>query len=122
MANYPSEHQEQCTVIDWCKWNSKKYPELKTIYAIPNGGNRHIATAVKLKKEGVRAGVSDLHLPVPKGKYHGLWIEMKTIKGRLQKSQKEWLKLMDQYGHKTAVCYGADEAIKVLTEYLELEE
>ena len=43
----------------------------KCLFAIPNGGARHIGTAIKLKSEGVTAGVSDLFLMIPSGQKHG---------------------------------------------------
>ena len=58
---------------------------------------------MKLKQMGVKAGVSDLCLPYPKGKYCGLYIEMKYGQGRHQESQKEFLKDMAEAGH--YVCY-----------------
>ena len=118
MSKHASEHHEQAALIDWCRWQRKKYPETEFLFAIPNGGLRHKRTAVKLKREGVKAGVSDLFLPVPKGEFHGLWIEMKSKKGRPTKAQKKWLKDMKELGYQTAICYGAEEAIEVLKEYL----
>lgn len=70
---------------------------------------------------GVKAGIPDLSLPVPKGIYNGLYIEMKYDKGTIQKSQKEMLKALADAGHYCVVCYGAEEAIKILTEYINLK-
>ena len=68
----------------------------------------------------MKAGVSDLHLPYAKGVYIGLYIEMKYDKGRHQDSQVEFLRDMANNGHYVATCYTADDAIKVLEEYLTL--
>ena len=65
--------------------------------------------------------MSDLHLPVPKGIYNGLYIEMKYEGGRLQDSQKDFLRAAAQYGNYCVVCYGATEAIKALDEYVSLQ-
>lgn len=46
-------------------------------FAIPNGGSRHPAEAVALKKQGVTAGVPDIFVAYPAKNYHGLFIEMK---------------------------------------------
>ena len=72
-----SEDTEQINVISWASWQMQKYPELKWLHHIPNGGSRNRAEAVKLKQMGVKSGVSDLCLPYPKGIYCGLYIEMK---------------------------------------------
>lgn len=71
-----SEAQEQCKLIKWADKcvQMKIHPELSMLYAVPNGGRRDKAEAAHLKRQGVRAGVPDLCLAVPKGKYHGLYI------------------------------------------------
>lgn len=115
-----SEDTEQINVIQWAQWNAKSYPELKWLHHCPNGGSRNRAEAVKLKQMGVKAGVSDLHLPYPKGIYCGLYIEMKFGEGRQQPSQKEFLKDMAAAGHFVTTCYSAEAAVGVLEEYLHL--
>ena len=77
--------------------------------------------AVKFKQRGVKAGVSDLCLPYPKGVYCGLYIEMKYGKNGQQDSQKEFLADMAAAGHFVATCYSADMAIEVIQEYLNLQ-
>lgn len=115
-----SEDTEQIQVINWAQWYAGKYEELNMLHHIPNGGSRNKAEAVKLKQMGVRAGVPDLCLPVPKGIYAGLYIELKYGDGRIEKSQREFLKEAVKYGHFCVVCYGAEEAIHILQEYVNL--
>jgi hypothetical protein len=99
---------------------------LKWLFAIPNGGDRNVTVAGKLKAEGVKKGVSDLFLSVPVGDFHGLYIEMKRPedkargqrKGELTKEQRGWLDDMAGLGYKTEVCYTADEAWKVTMSYI----
>ncbi|QNU68698.1 VRR-NUC domain-containing protein [Ruminiclostridium herbifermentans] len=93
-------------------------PELDLMYHIPNGGKRDIATAKRLKAEGVKAGVPDICLPVPRGVYHGLYIELKAGENKTTRKQNEWLEALDNNGYFTAVCYGWEEASKVITNYL----
>ena len=69
---------------------------------------------------GVKAGVSDLCLPYPKGSYCGLFVEMKFGNNRQRDTQKEFLADMAAAGHFVATCYSAEEAIKVIEEYLNL--
>lgn len=116
-----SEDTEQINVISWASWQMQKYPELKWLHHIPNGGSRNRAEAVKLKQMGVKSGVSDLCLPYPKGIYCGLYIEMKYDKGRHQPSQKEFLTDMAAAGHYVATCYTARDAVEVLEKYLNLK-
>jgi len=115
-----SEDTEQIGVIQWSQWNMNKYPELKWLHHCPNGGNRNTKEAVKLKQMGVKAGVSDLCLPYPKGIYCGLYIEMKYGDNRQQDTQKEFLADMAAARHFVATCYSAEEAVKVIEEYCKL--
>lgn len=117
-----SEDTEQIEVVNWAHWHTAKYPELKWLHHCPNGGSRNKREAVKLKQMGVKAGVSDLCLPYPKGIYCGLYIEMKYGEGRRQTTQKEFLKDMAEAGHFVATCYSAEEAITVIERYLELAD
>ena len=115
-----SEDTEQINVVSWAGWNMNRYPELKWLFHVPNGGSRNKQEAVKFKQMGVKAGVSDLCLPYPRGIYCGLFIEMKYGNNRQQDTQKEFLADMAAAGHFVTTCYSAEEAIKVLEEYLEL--
>lgn len=115
-----SEDTEQINVVSWANWNANRYPELRWLFHVPNGGSRNKQEAVKFKQMGVKAGVSDLCLPYPKGIYCGLFIEMKYGNNRQQDTQKEFLADMAAAGHFVATCYSAEEAIKVIEEYLNL--
>lgn len=70
----------------------------------------------------ITAGVPDLHLPVPKGQYASLYIEMKYGDGKLSKEQKEFLKQAAEYGNFVAVCYSQEIALKVIEEYVKLNQ
>lgn len=74
-----------------------------------------------LRTEASEQGVPDLHLPVPKGQYASLYIEMKYGDGRLQKEQKEFLKQAADYGNFVAVCYSQEIALKVIEDYVTLK-
>ena len=126
MKNSP-EHREQVVVIDWCFTHLQQYPELDLIFAVPNGamlgGGRLGAIRMNyLKAEGLRPGVSDLMLPVPRGKYHGAFFEMKTLSGSLSENQEEFIRAVEEQGYFAPVCWGADDAIDNLQWYLELKK
>ncbi len=114
------EHEEQVVFMQWCQLHEKKHPELKLMFAIPNGGQRSITTASKLKKEGVKAGVPDLHLPIARGQYHSLFIEMKAGKNKATALQIKMMELLSEAGNLCTVCYGAKEAIEATQSYLAL--
>ena len=115
-----SEDTEQINVMEWARWNVNKYPELKWLHHIPNGGSRNKREAVKLKQMGVKAGVSDICLPYPKGIYCGLYIEMKFGSNRKTEEQKAFLQDMEEAGHFVVTCYSAEDAVRVIEEYLTL--
>lgn len=116
----PTEHAEQCALMDWAQMAYGKHPELRWLYAIPNGGFRAMSTAVKLKAEGVKKGVPDLHLPVARGGFHSLYIEMKrTKRGRLDPEQADCIAFLREQGHRVEVCKGWVQAKDVLLDYLQ---
>lgn len=111
-----TEHAEQVNLVQWFRYQHPKFA--KCLWAIPNGGARHIGTAVKLKSEGVVAGVPDLFLMIPKNGWHGMFIEMKTKGGKLQENQKEFMGLATLMGYQSVVCFGFDDAKNAITAYL----
>lgn len=114
-----SEDTEQETVIQWARYSSGRWPELKLLYHTPNGGSRNKKEAAKLKRMGVLAGVADLHLPVARSGFHSLYIEMKYDDGRLLKSQREFLAAAADTQNYCIVCYSAADAIEALQPYME---
>jgi len=117
-----SESEEQIRLMQWCKRNQKKHPKLRKIFAIPNGGKRHIATAARMKLEGVKRGVPDLFLPVPSRGYAGLFIEMKRIKGgKISKDQEEWKEMLSEENFAWVLAKGFVQAKRLIKGYLKLK-
>lgn len=101
-----SEDMEQAEFVQWMR---RTYPQHR-IFAIANGGYRSKITAAKLKATGVSAGVPDLFIPSL-----ALFIEMKRTKGgRVSPEQNQWIDYLRSVGYRAEVCYGKDEAIKVV--------
>ena len=120
-SGIPSEQSEQKWLIEWSQQPSirEKYPELALLYHIPNE-NKDKITATILKTIGVKKGVPDLHLPVPAGKYHSLYIEMKAADGKPEPDQLWWRDKLKEHGNAHAICYGWKHASEVLEWYLGL--
>jgi hypothetical protein len=98
----PTEDAEQMLFVQWFR---RAYPGVR-IFAIPNGGARHIAVAAKMKATGVSKGVPDLFVPEWK-----LWIEMKRIKGgTLSPEQKDWISYLESIGYACIVGKGCEDA------------
>ena len=119
----PSEQSEQKWLMEWSMQPSirEQYPELALLYHIPNE-NKDKITATILKSMGVKAGVPDLHLPVPSGQYHSLYIEMKAKAGKPQPEQLWWAEHLMANGNAHAICYGWELAKEVLLWYLNLKK
>lgn len=73
-----TEHDLQASIIQECDLRANQNADYGKIFAIPNGGDRDIRVAVKLKAEGVRRGVPDLMLLAKRHGYSGLVIELKV--------------------------------------------
>lgn len=108
------EAQEQEAFFQWASY----YPELEYMYAVPNGGSRHPYEAKNLKKQGVKSGVPDICLPLPKGKWHGLYIEMKYGKNKTSENQKRYIDYLNSVGYLAVVCYGYQAAMRVVKGYM----
>lgn len=118
-----SEDSQQKALFCWISLNQRAYPLLMRCFAIPNGGFRNIREAAKLKAMGVRKGISDIMFPVPRGSWHGLFIELKRLKGgTTSEEQKEWIVFLKSQGYGAVVCYGWLAARDTLIKYLEYKE
>jgi hypothetical protein len=118
LARAGTEHAHQCALMCWCALNFETYPELKLLFAIPNGGERNPVVASRLKAEGVKSGVPDLFLPVARHGYHGLFIEMKKPKGTIAENQTKWHIDLQEQGYGVSVCFGWESARHHLVEWL----
>lgn len=114
-----NEAGAQETLFQWAEYQTNKYPELRLLYHIPNGGKRDKVTAINLKRQGVKAGVPDLFLPVARGGFFGLYIELKVGSNKPTKLQNEWLCNLNKQGYLAVVCYGWQQAAEILVAYLE---
>lgn len=118
------EGQEQMVLIRWLhgeKMRGTQVGELyDAIYHVPNGGHRHKKTAAELKRQGVKAGVSDLPVRQARGGWHGLYLELKATPphhAALSGSQHGWLEGSEYEGYCAALARGLEEAKAVLREY-----
>lgn len=115
MKHLESKLQQSCV-----RWFDYQYPRYRlNLFAIPNGGRRSKIEAAIMKGEGVRAGVADLFLAVPNGKYHGLFIEMKTESGRQTDTQKEFEKAVTAQGYSYTICRNFESFVNVVSDWLE---
>jgi hypothetical protein len=108
------ERDEQYLLFDWAAWECKRMPELALLFCIPNGQVRR----GERTEPGIRPGVPDLCLPVARGDFNALYIEMKFGKNMTTKEQDHWIEKLRYYGNRVEVCYSFEDAQQVLKDYL----
>lgn len=126
-----TESEHQILVMCWAKKVALACPggraELDHLFHVPNGGGRSKREATILKAMGVKAGVSDLFLPVMRCTRDadgfvdvrgGLWIEMKADKGSVSDDQWKWIYAMRKNGYLAEVCFGWEAAVEAIKGYL----
>lgn len=130
------EDAEQQHIIAWA--NSRLMPASPDVepgtvigdylYAVPNGGLRSKREAGRFVGLGVKAGVSDLVLALPRDGFCGFYLELKKRRHHFRSTkeadksvsgpQRQWLDRMALAGYRACVAYGADEAIDLLSAYI----
>lgn len=126
-----TEHNEQCLVVQWAAANEYRWPELRTLHAVQNwAGVKSPREGARRKKEGIKSGMPDLHLPVARGPWHSLYIEMKRRVPRMTAKGLRWSEtkttpaqdamhaLLREYGNYVTTCTTAELAQVILEEYL----
>lgn len=120
------EHQEQSLLFQWAELASGRLPELKLLFAIPNFAGHHGSKAARMrsggraKAEGRKKGVPDVFLPVARGRYHGLFLELKAEGGKPKPEQKAWLVALREEGYRAEVAVGWEAAASAIESYLAL--
>lgn len=107
----------QKNLMTWAE--ADQDPALDLLFHIPNGGVMPKGAAGKLKGMGMKKGIPDLFLPVPRGEAHGLFLEVKTTSGRLRKTQEDWITKLREQGYAAEVAYGFEDCITILHWYLD---
>lgn len=119
-----SERQEQVALFKNIKAFESTYPELRLFFAIPNGGKRSPQYGAMMKAQGLKSGVPDTFLPVPRysttriNNYHGLFGELKVGSNKPNDIQKNWHQSLKAQGYKVCVWYSAEQALDDILEYV----
>lgn len=111
---------EQCAAFwQWVQLHPHALPEAqRLLFHVPNGEKRTPAGAGRLKAIGVRPGVPDYILLVPRAPFAALCIEMKLPDGKVSKEQAVFLKEASMEGNRCYIAYGWQAAAKELIRYL----
>lgn len=112
----PKEDNECMALMEWAHYHSicKKY-----LIHIANEGKRTPQYGHKLKKMGLKKGVSDYFLAYPHNGYAGLWIELKAhALSRSTPEQIEWIEDMKSVGYQGYIVYDWERAKDLILDYL----
>lgn len=118
----PLESAEQIALVEWLELQGLKFT------AIPNSTfTRSWSVKRRNYREGLRPGLADLFIIVPRhksadGEGYALYIEMKRQRGGvLSADQKAWQEAINGLGIaniQSYVCKGAESAIATVSHYL----
>lgn len=113
------ESRIQRAVIAWWAAKHKEFgvPEC-LLFAIPNGLWLGAKAGKFAKLEGLRSGVSDLFLAIPRGRWHGLFMELKTETGTASDAQEAFILAAQAQGYCAVVRQGYDETVGMIETYL----
>ena len=102
-----------------CKYMALRHPAAyEHMLHVPNGlisTGRHVNA---LKRQGLKPGVPDYFIAIPVGRYHGLWLELKTHNGKVRREQTEWLERLTKQDYACVIAYGWDAARQCIEQYL----
>ena len=121
LAESGSEHANQVALFCCASQHFNEYPQLRLMYAIPNGGKRDKITASNLKAEGVKAGMLDVCLPWPNCGKHGLYIELKVGKHKPTEEQYWYIAELKKAGFAAEWVIGWELAWQLILCYLKGE-
>lgn len=111
----PSETSIHLAVMEWVRLHPKLSPY---VLHIPNESKRSPRYGKLLKDMGMRKGVSDLFIALPRNGYHGAWIEIKSDIGKVSPEQFKFIEEMKEVGYYCAVTVGVDQTIETIKWYL----
>lgn len=117
MSNRP-EHNLQCSIVQWASLHKGRYPELESLYAIKNEGLRSLRLGKDFVESGMKRGMPDLCLPVPRGGYGALFIELKSGKGKVSEYQRVVLNTLMRCGNLCLVAKTYERVTQVIVDYL----
>lgn len=124
LAKSGTEDGHQSALFCWASMAAYAQPLLRLMYAIPNGGHRHIVVATRMKATGAKTGFPDIGFPVARHECHGLFIELKRPKtpgkqaGVVSADQTYWKTKLNEQGYAVIICYGWESARDTIEAYI----
>lgn len=114
-----SEYEDQVAIFEWSERLEYKWPCLALLFGSLMGIHLPPKYLNKAAKAGMKKGKPDINLPVARGGYHGLWIELKRSGGEKPRADQErTLRLLAGEGNAAYSCFGSKAAIETITNYI----
>ena len=110
-----SEERLQSEVV---KYIQLQYPKVKYCASLGGQYQPFQSQRNRARKTGYVKGFPDLFVYEARNGYHGLALEIKTIKGRATKEQTEWIKDLQERGFKAEICKGLPAILDLIDSYL----
>ena len=116
MRNQAEDHLQKAAM----RYIRLQYPGAISFHVANEGisGKKGKAYGAKMKAKGVLSGCPDIHILEPAGIYCGLFIELKTPKGRVQPSQQDFIEKLRAKGYMAEVCRSFDEVVALVDGYM----
>ena len=124
MHRKSGEYDHQCALFAWARLPvvQRQYPGLDLLSSSLNGVHLSDSQAWRAKASGMLAGEFDIRLPVARGGFHGLAIEMKYGANQPTEKQEWYGRRLREEGFLAAVLWSWDEARDLIVRYLCGEE
>lgn len=115
------EDAHHTALMDWIRL----HPDIDAFtFHTPNGGRRNKIEAARFKAMGVKRGIPDFAIMIPRAGYHGLWVELKAPKpndARVTSEQREWIDKLRRNHYVAEVCYGWDAGRELIERYMAMD-
>lgn len=121
MAN--PEYDAQVAVFEWAALSERRYPCLDLLFGSLMGIKLSPKLLNKAKKAGMKKGKPDINLPVARGGFTGLWIELKAPGGKLRPrpDQDRICRRLSEEGNAVYLCGGSASTIRIIEAYMKGE-
>ena len=110
-----SEERLQSEVV---KYIQLQYPKVKYCASLGGQYQPFQSQRNRARRTGYSKGFPDLFIYEARNGYNGLALEIKTIKGRATKEQKEWIAALQKRNYKAEICKGLPAILQLIDDYL----
>lgn len=120
MVHEVPETKEQMHVVTWLRmmWPKVIFTISPSAFKFGGSSKQRMIQGKKMKDMGYLPGTPDIMIFHPVGEWHGLFIELKRPSGKAEPHQLVVLQSLSNVGYKVFICYGYNEATRVIQKYL----